>query len=254
MNGATWPTTVLDVPGIVLRYSKSEVNRAGQRLRSIFTPPVVLPDDVSRQELEQIVQAFDIAYHFRACHEYPLRKVTIGLRSMVSRESDRVIVAQRFKRFPSMINKLVRYPDMSLSRMQDIGGCRAIVANGAEVQGVLRRIRKNWRPPENRIRDYVKKPAPSGYRAVHVIVERDERLIEVQLRTPIQHEWATAVERMGSRYSFDLKSGEGPPALLKFFQVASEGMSLEERGEPPDGHFLGRYDEARQNAAEWLGG
>lgn len=232
-------------------YSKSEVNRAGEMLRRLFTESDA---EFIANNANEIVQAFDVAFHFRACHAYPLQKSTMGLRSMVRSESDRVIVAQRFKRFPSIVNKLIRYPDMSLSRMQDIGGCRAILKDGNEVHRVLRRIRKNWRPPDNRVRDYVATPAESGYRAIHVIIERDERLIEVQLRTPIQHEWAIAVERMGARHGFDLKSGFGPPELLRFFQLASEGMGLEERGQAPDDDFMARYSEARRDAAQWIGG
>jgi len=164
------------------------------------------------------------------------------------------VVAQRFKRFPSILNKLQRYPTMSLARMQDIGGCRAILADGEEVAQVLRRLRKNWKIPDNRVKDYVRNPAASGYRGVHVIAEKDGRLIEVQLRTPTQHEWAIAVERMGSRFGFDLKSGAGPAPLLEFFQVASEGMGLEERNEPADDAFMARYAEARASASQWIGG
>lgn len=203
----------------------------------------------------ELALAGEVAYHFRSCHAYPLQKVTVGLRSAVATETSRSpVVAQRFKRFPSMLKKLLRYPDMSLARMQDIGGCRAILLNGDEVRRVLRRIRKNWRPPDNRVKDYIANPAPSGYRGIHVIVERDERLIEVQLRTPMQHEWAIAVERMGSRHGHDLKSGGGPRELLRFFQVASEGMALEERGQQPDEAFMDRYREARLAAAQWVGG
>ncbi|MDQ3107660.1 MAG: RelA/SpoT domain-containing protein [Actinomycetota bacterium] len=237
------------MPGVQLKYSKTQVNRAGDLLRAAWTT-----DDWHGLDMRDVLDAADLAYHFRSCHNYPLTKVTMGIRSMVSHESSRVIVGQRFKRFPSIINKLVRYPDMSLSRMQDIGGCRAIVNNGYEVQKVLRRIRKNWKPPDNRVRDYVKTPAPSGYRGVHVIVERDERMVEVQLRTPLQHEWAIAVERMGARTGFDLKSGVGPSEVLDFFAVASEGMEIEESGGAPDDSFLSRYDEARRAAAPWMTG
>lgn len=243
--------SVSAVPGVQLQYSKTQVDRAGDLLRDYFRDPSTMSDGTLRLTPE-LLEAIEIAHHYRSCHEYPLRKVTMGLRSKVSRESERVIVGQRFKRFPSMIDKLIRMPRMNLSRMQDIGGCRAILADVHEVRAVLRRVRKNWKPPENRFKDYVSNPARSGYRAIHVITERDHRLVEVQLRTPIQHEWAIAVERMGARTGFDLKSGSGPPELLKFFELASEGMAMEERGEAPDEAFLDRYGEARDAAAQWV--
>lgn len=242
------------VPSLELKYSKSEVNRAGNVLRDRWLSDLSFSIR-SPVDAAEIVKSFEVAYHFRACHAYPLQKVTMGLRSAVQTETMRSpVVAQRFKRIPSMLNKLIRYPDMALARMQDIGGCRAILRDGEEVRRVLRRIRKNWRPPDNRIKDYIANPAPSGYRGIHVILERDDRLIEVQLRTPIQHEWAIAVERMGSRHGFDLKSGKGPQELLRFFQVASEGMALEERGVSPDEIFMARFGEAQKGAATWMGG
>ncbi len=88
---------------------------------------------------------------------------------------------------------------MKLARMQDVGGCRAILGGGpAEVEGVLRRIHKNkWEIAH--FKDYVAEPAESGYRAKHVVVRRDDHLIEIQLRTPRQHQWAEAVERTALR-------------------------------------------------------
>lgn len=240
------------MPGLQLRYSKNQVNKAGALLRDRLRPDGNLLVK-SEGDMEQLLEAFEIAYHFRACHAYPLQKVTEGLRSMAGNATGRrVLVGQRFKRFPSMLNKLVRIPGMSLARMQDIGGCRAILQDGNELQAVLRRLRKNWRPPDNRVTDYIKKPAASGYRGIHVITERDGRLIEVQLRTQIQHDWAIAVERMGLRHGLDLKSGYGPDELLRFFQVASEGMAIEERGEIPDKTFMARYAIARSDAASWV--
>jgi ppGpp synthetase/RelA/SpoT-type nucleotidyltranferase len=46
------------------------------------------------------------------------------------------IIAQRQKRFASIMNKLCREPDMKLSQMQDLGGCRAIFSNVSAVTTV----------------------------------------------------------------------------------------------------------------------
>lgn len=43
-----------------------------------------------------------------------------------------------------ILEKLVRMPAMDLTRMEDIGGCRAVLQNPDEVDGVLRRIRNRW--------------------------------------------------------------------------------------------------------------
>ena len=43
------------------------------------------------------------------------------------------IVAQRLKRMPTINDKLKRFPTMNLSRMQDIGGIRAVVESYRDV-------------------------------------------------------------------------------------------------------------------------
>lgn len=172
---------------------------------------------------------------YRASFQNPLNKVTVGVRQFVGRESERVVVAQRLKRMPAVLNKLARFDSMRLTQMEDIGGCRAILSDRQEVSGVLRRIRRNWDVVFQR--DYVSDPKSTGYRAMHVVVARDERAIEIQLRTPGQHEWAEAVERTAARTGFDLKDGEGPAELLTYFELAAWAIAMEERGETVDEGF-----------------
>lgn len=75
-----------------------------------------------------------------------------------------------------------------------------------------------------RIKDYISEPKDDGYRAVHVIVKYDDRRIEVQLRTRIQHEWAFTVEGVTSRFGLDVKAGGGPPEVREWFAAVSEAM------------------------------
>jgi putative GTP pyrophosphokinase len=207
--------------------SRTQINRAGDALRAWWADPAETP--VS----PELVASFDIVEDFRASFQHPLRKVTVGLRQFVDRESTRIDVAQRLKRMATILDKLTRFPEMELVRMQDIGGCRAILPGGAtEVAGVLRRIKKNWEV--RKIYDYVTSPKPTGYRAVHVVVRRDGRDIEIQLRTDRQHEWAFTVETWSGRFmrlhGFSLKDGDGPPELLRYFEVAGLAIHLEETG------------------------
>lgn len=69
---------------------------------------------------------------------------------------------------------------------------------------------------------------------MHVVVRRDERLLEFQLRTPEQHRWAATVEQTGSRLRYNLKDGEGPAELVRYFCVAAEMVALQEAGELAD--------------------
>ncbi len=47
--------------------------------------------------------------------------------SRLKKLSINCIVGQRLKRMPSIIGKITRFPDMSVSKMQDVGGIRIIV-------------------------------------------------------------------------------------------------------------------------------
>ena len=137
-----------------------------------------------------------------------------------------------------------------LARLEDIGGCRAVLAGPGEVAGVLRRIRRRW--DVARERNYVEEPKASGYRAVHVIVTRDERRIEVQLRTAGQQQWADAVETYARIFSLPLKDDEGPEELLNYFRLAGEGIYREEFGVGTDEEFRARFDGATAMMRDWV--
>lgn len=147
-----------------------------------------------REVTDADLEAFRALITFRETFQDPLNKTVSGLRSMVCSEvpelkapGTRLPVVQRLKRRFQILNKLVSMPDSKLSNMGDVGGCRAILSSPDQVNGVVRRIRKNW-DVAGRVRDTRNEPAPSGYRAVHVIVIRDGRRIEIQLRTRREHE------------------------------------------------------------------
>lgn len=201
---------------------------------------------------ERLDAAFETIWLHRVAHQYPLTKATMGLRSMVKTERCQVEVSQRLKRLPTIVNKMLREPTLQLGNMQDIAGCRAVVGTIDEVRRVQRRMQANDRA--NRISDYIASPRASGYRGVHVIAEYDGREIEVQLRTRAQHEWAIAVERLGGRGGYDLKSGEGPPEVLALMSAISSAIALEEVGERVDDELRSKIEALRKGAMHLLGG
>jgi hypothetical protein len=196
--------------------------------------------------------ALDVLVEFRALHALPLIKANNGLRSMLRTEACPVEVSQRLKRLSTIVDKLIRQPTMALSRMQDIGGCRAIVENVDQLRRVEKRLTRN-RAPE-RVDDYVFRPRSSGYRAVHVVVRYDERCVEIQLRTRTMHEWAVAVERWGGRLGEDLKSGRGPQPVLDWLEAISEALAIEESGGIVDSSLAARIARLRQAALPLLAG
>jgi hypothetical protein len=78
--------------------------------------------------------------------------------------------------------------------------------------------------------------------------EGDERRVEVQLRTEVQHEWAVVVERVGGRIGEDLKGGLGPPEVLEFLRLASRAIELEESGVAVPRDLLAELRQARARA------
>lgn len=149
------------------------------------------------------------------------------------------------------MKKLTRFPEMQLANMGDIDGCRAILPGRQTVDRVVRRIRKNWEIL-GEVRDSRAEPAESGYRAVHVIVLRDGRRVEIQLRDPREPSWAVAVERTGNRLGIGLKEGEGPADLREYFRLASLGMYRDSVYAEPDPAFDEAFKIAREQVRHYL--
>jgi ppGpp synthetase/RelA/SpoT-type nucleotidyltranferase len=225
--------------------TNSQVNKAGRFLRKWAQGGPV-------EDFQAVERSFDTLLSFRAEHQQPLGKATMGLRSVVRTERcERVEVSQRLKRIPTIFDKLVREPTLALANMQDIGGCRAVLASIAELRRVEARLKKN-RPPIG-YNDYIEHPRASGYRGVHVVVAYDGRRIEVQLRTQVMHDWAITVERLSGRLGENLK-GDGAHAVQQLLAVISEAMALEETDMPVDGSLLETMARLREAAAPYLGG
>lgn len=197
------------------KYSKGEVNRAGIKLMN--------------QDSEEYGEAKTVLDHWRACHVIPLNSFQRSLRKKLVKIDDQVLVSQRLKRAPSIISKLKRNERMSLSRMQDIGGIRAVVKDMKTVRDVVDIYKKGTRAFSivDSKKDYIIYPKKDGYRSVHLIFKcKNGFAIELQIRTQLQHAWATAVETMGTFLNIALKSGEGPQEYLDFFSLASSAFAV----------------------------
>jgi len=131
---------------------------------------------------------------------------------------------------------------MNLAQMQDIGGCRAVVR---DIDG-LRQLVKEYETrdsvhPLAGKKDYLSEPKPDGYRSIHLIYRYNGRnakavysgmRVEIQLRTSLQHIWATAVEAAGTFTKQALKSNQGSADWLRFFACMSSWFAMRE-GCPP---------------------
>lgn len=210
-------------------YSKTQVDDAGRLLTTNVINTVEMED------------ALVVVNNWRAAHSFPLNTFQIWLRNHATDVYEHALVAQRLKRVPSIIQKLQRFPNMNLSRMQDIGGCRAVVETVPQVRK-LRLAYKNSSLKHELVgeKDYIEQPKTSGYRGIHLVYRYSSdkntiyngRLIEIQLRSRLQHAWATAVETVGTFLQQSLKSSEGPKQWLHFFTLTGSAFALMEHTSP----------------------
>lgn len=221
--------------------TSSQVNKAGSTIRKYMRREL---DDLGQME-----HALEVLDAFRAAHQYPLAKANNGLRSMIATEGCQVEVSQRLKRFVTIVDKLQREPTLALSRMQDIGGCRAILGSVDEIRRVEARLMK--RRPVAGYSDYITKPRVSGYRGVHVVVQYDDRCIEVQLRTHLMHLWAITVERQSAAVGENLKR-DGSHTVQQFMAAMSEAMALDESGHEIPNDLLQAIQRLRVQATPYL--
>jgi putative GTP pyrophosphokinase len=229
--------------------SKEAVNRAGALLAELVAA-YQQGNKEEQERLETDEESLDAAVElidwWRGLHAKPLTSLSANLRYYLKRHGP-IVVTQRLKRAPTMIDKLLREPTMKLTQMADIGGCRALLPDQGSVYEVAKELRRNWEV--QRTRDYAAQPKTSGYRAVHLIVRRKARLIEVQLRTPIQDAWANQVEEDSRRVGRNFKGGEGQREVHAYYAVVSELLALRELGAKPDEklneRLLNAYTEAQ---------
>ncbi len=230
-------------------HSKGRIDRAGRELAKMSLQPE--PDDyqewydwaVRREEEIRILD------NWRACHAYPLQVIKMTLLRRARKIDPNALIAQRLKRRLSIEIKLRDNPNMQLSQMQDIGGCRAVLHTVAQVRELVSRYKEfHAKSPQNRSDwdgsddfDYIAKPKPDGYRSVHLIfrfqsASQERRIyngqrIEIQIRSKLQHVWATAVEtaQVFTGQALKSKVKNASEDWLRFFILTSNAFALREK-------------------------
>ena len=164
--------------------SKTQIDRLGERLKggSHTESDLRLLDDYRRsfgEAYEAVVQTI------RQHGEFPtgrLAKSTLSIAEKLRRESIR------------------------LSQMQDIAGCRVVVADVVQQELFVASLRTIF--PGAAVIDRRDKPS-YGYRAVHIIVEVSGKPVEIQVRTALQHLWAELSEKSSDVLDPTIKYGGG---------------------------------------------
>jgi ppGpp synthetase/RelA/SpoT-type nucleotidyltranferase len=140
-----------------MKISNKQINKAGEIIRN-----------GSDDEKEPAIELLNL---WRSSHMLPLSNIRALVDSRLKKLSINCIVGQRLKRMPSIIGKITRFPDMSVSTMQDVGGIRIIVPKISDVKKVHDALIKKSRheavaPPK----DYIENPKPDGY-SLHFALE-----------------------------------------------------------------------------------
>ncbi|RTI70872.1 hypothetical protein C3H94_05375 [Campylobacter jejuni] len=138
------------------------------------------------------------------------------------------IIAKRTKRLESISFKLKRYPNFALDRIQDIAGMRIICDNLKDVNSIKDELKKHYQKnisvfKYSNMDDYINEPKNDGYRSYHLIFIdiKTKCKVEIQIRTKLQHSWATAVEIIDMDPYCKIKQGTGKSVYKDFFKLSS---------------------------------
>jgi putative GTP pyrophosphokinase len=185
--------------------SHTQIDRLGDRLGegSLTEPDLRLLDDYRR--------SFGVAYE----------TVVRTIREALQLEP----TGRPAKSTSSLIEKL-RRESIRLSQVQDITGCRIVVADIGAQERVVASLCGVF--PGASVIDRRMNPS-YGYRAVHVIARVSGKVVEIQVRTMLQSLWAALSEKCSDIIDPQIKYGGGDDAIRERLALASEAMARLER-------------------------
>lgn len=231
-------------------FTKSQIKKAGKIFKT--------KDISSRNDLDEAINSLT---YWRSIHGQILEEFEDKILPLALDIDENAIIAKRLKRTPSIVRKLRRLNHIQLNSMQDIAGLRIIVSSMYKVRRLVKILKSDKFSYELKIEDdYITKPKSSGYRSFHLIFknsnlenqELDGLLIEVQVRTLVQHAWATAVEIMGTYLNTQLKFDEGQQKWLSYFALTSNAFSfLEKTNSIPQYSKLSELETYKQSIYEF---
>jgi len=213
------------------------INQVGEILRNGTAP------------IKELMTGLDTLNHWRAVHSYPMHVFKIRLKRTAEAVNRSALTVQRLKRVPAIIHKLGRdYPSrpqkIKLYEMQDIAGCRAVLPNVQLARKLAEKyyIKGDLKHKRVRINDYILNPKTSGYRSYHIIYEylsdKENKkgynglLVEIQIRSKLQHLWATAIETVDFFTRQAIKTSEGDKEWTDFFKLVSSAFAIMEGCKP----------------------
>jgi ppGpp synthetase/RelA/SpoT-type nucleotidyltranferase len=212
-------------------YSRKKVDRSGQ---------ILIGKRIDNEESEK--QAIDIFNNWRASHAYPMHVIMKTLKNISKDVNSDAICVQRLKRAKSILKKLERFPTMQLSQIQDIGGCRVVMPDVNLTRKLsteyIKRNKRHKRVKSGE-KNYINTPKPDGYRSIHLVYKYHSinkvgkiyngKSIEIQIRSKLQHVWATALETVDLFTFQTMKLGGGYENWKYFFKLVSSAFAMIEK-------------------------
>lgn len=212
-----------------IAFNEEQINYAGETLKK------------QNSTEEEFDKALEILTNWRAVHSYPMHIFQMRLKDKAIKLDGHSFIAQRLKRVPAIIYKLRRkYGEgrslILLYNMQDIGGCRAVLSDAKLIFKLPTLLKGEIKHKLIKTNDYITHPKKEdGYRSLHLIYSfKSDRkgkkgynglLTEIQIRSRLQHLWATAVETTGFFTRQSLKTHEGDPRVREFFKLISSAFA-----------------------------
>lgn len=199
------------------QFSSSKISKAGKRLRKDETPA------------DQREASLDVLAYWRAQHSGPLNIALSELETASVQHDKSTLLASREKRAKSIVDKLKRERSMNLTTMQDIAGCRAIVGVQKDVLKVAKSLRKKKHIKQ--VNNYIDSPKSDGYRGIHLVgkystKEFQHLQVEFQIRTNIQHAWATAGEITELFSATPIKNLHGDAHWKHFYKLVADCFAI----------------------------
>jgi ppGpp synthetase/RelA/SpoT-type nucleotidyltranferase len=102
--------------------------------------------------------------------------------------------------------------------MQDIAGCRLIVQDVVEQESIVEGLSNLF--DHVTIINRCERPT-HGYRAVHIIITWSGKMIEIQVRTQLQHLWAELSEKFSDVADPSIKYGGGKEKIRELLTKTS---------------------------------
>lgn len=170
-------------------FSKTQIDRLGDRLKKGEM------SEADLQMLDEYRRSFAEAFGF--------------LVRTIRKELALEPTGRPAKSTSSICEKL-RRESIRLTQIQDIAGCRLIVPDIASQETIVQSLKNLFE--HTTIVDRRQQPS-HGYRAVHVIVSCLDKVVEIQVRTSLQHLWAELSERISDVLGPAIKYGGGDESV-----------------------------------------